>query len=73
MRVPFGHPEGYISAFANLYVNIAATIRSALDGVKPDPLALDFPTVDDGVRGMQFLEAVVQSNRLGAKWVKLPK
>jgi predicted dehydrogenase len=73
MRVPFGHPEGYISAFANLYVNIAATIRAALDGVKPDPLALDFPTVDDGVRGMQFLEAVVQSNRLGAKWVKLPK
>ena len=73
MRVPFGHPEGYISAFANLYVNVAATIRAALDGVKPDPLALDFPTVDDGVRGMQFLEAVVKSNRLGAKWVKLPK
>ena len=73
MRVPFGHPEGYISAFANLYVNIGATIRAALDGVKPDPLALDFPTVDDGVRGMQFLEAVVRSNQLGSKWVKLPK
>ena len=72
-RVPFGHPEGYLPAFANLYVNIAATIRAALDGVKPDPLALDFPTVDDGVRGMQFLEAVVKSNRLGGKWVKLPK
>jgi predicted dehydrogenase len=73
MRVPFGHPEGYIPAFANLYVNIAATIRAALDGVKPDPMALDFPTVDDGVRGMQFLEAAVKSSRLGAKWVKLPK
>jgi len=73
MRVPFGHPEGYLEAFANIYVNVAATIRAALDGVKPDPMALDFPTVDDGVRGMQFLEAVVQSSRLGAKWVKLPK
>jgi len=72
-RVPFGHPEGYLPAFANLYVNIAATIRAALDGVKPDPMALDFPTVDDGVRGMQFLDAVVKSNRLGGKWVKLAK
>ena len=72
-RVPFGHPEGYLPAFANIYVNVAATIRAALDGVKPDPMALDFPTVDDGVRGMQFLEAVVKSSRLGAKWVKLPK
>jgi predicted dehydrogenase len=72
-RLPFGHPEAFIEAFANIYVNAAATIRTALGGVKPDPLALDFPTVDDGVRGMQFIEAVVKSSRLGAKWVKLPK
>jgi predicted dehydrogenase len=72
-RLPFGHPEAFIEAFANIYVNAAATIRAALDGVKPDPLALDFPTVDDGVRGMRFIEAVVQSSRLGAKWVKFQK
>lgn len=72
-RIPFGHPEGFIEAFANIYVNAAATIRAKIAGVKPDPLALDFPTVDDGVRGMQFIEAVVKSSRLGAKWVKFPK
>jgi len=72
-RLPFGHPEAFIEAFANIYVNVAATIRASLEGVKPDPLALDFPTVDDGLRGMQFIETVVQSARTGAKWVKMPR
>lgn len=70
-RLPFGHPEGFIEAFANIYVNAADTIRAAIAGTKPDPLALDFPTVDDGVRGMKFIEAVVKSAHLGARWVKL--
>ena len=72
-RIPFGHPEGFIEAFANIYVNAAETIRAAIAGVAPDPLALDFPTVEDGVRGMQFIETVVRSARLGAKWVRFPK
>ncbi len=71
-RVPFGHPEGFIEAMANIYVNVGETIRAAEAGDKPDPLALDFPTVEDGLRGMQFIEAVVKSSKLGAKWVKLP-
>jgi len=72
-RLPFGHPEAFIEAFANIYVNAAATMRAAIAGDKPDPLALDFPTVDDGLRGMLFIETVVKSAKLGAKWVKFPK
>ena len=72
-RIPFGHPEGFLEAFANIYVNAAETIRARLAGRKPDPLALDFPTVDDGLRGMQFIEALVKSAKTGAQWVKLPK
>jgi len=72
-RLPFGHPEALIEAFANLYVNVADTIRAREAGVKPDKLALDFPTVDDGLRGMQFVETLVKSAKLGAQWVKMPK
>ncbi len=70
-RLPAGHPEGFIEAFANLYCNYAEALGARLAGRKPDPLALDFPTVDDGVRGMAFIEAVVKSARAGAKWVKM--
>jgi hypothetical protein len=72
-RLPFGHPEAFIEAFANIYVNAAETIRASIAGATPDALALDFPTVDDGLRGMQFIETVVKSAKLGAKWVKFPK
>ncbi len=70
-RLPFGHPEAFIEAFGNVYHNVADTIRAKIAGVKPDPLALDFPTVQDGVRGMQFIEAVVKSAARGARWVKV--
>jgi predicted dehydrogenase len=72
-RLPAGHPEGFFEAFANIYLNAAETIRASIAGVKPDPLAHDFPTVDDGLRGMQFIEAVVKSAKGGAKWVTMPK
>ena len=72
-RLPFGHPEAFIEAFANIYANAADTMRASIAGTKPDPLALDFPTVDDGLRGMQFIETVVKSAKMGAKWVKMPK
>ncbi len=71
-RIPFGHPEGYIEAFANIYCNAADTIRARILRQKPDPLALDFPTVDDGVRGMLFIETVVKSSRAKQKWIKVP-
>jgi predicted dehydrogenase len=70
-RLPSGHPEAFIEAFANIYVNAAETIRCRIAGETPSELALDFPDVNDGVRGMQFIDAVVRSSQQGSKWVKL--
>ncbi|MDR1981904.1 MAG: Gfo/Idh/MocA family oxidoreductase [Tannerellaceae bacterium] len=70
-RTPAGHPEGYIEAFANIYRNFAATLRAVKDGKKPTGRALDFPTVYDGVRGMQFIETMVESGYNNKqKWLK---
>jgi predicted dehydrogenase len=71
-RIPFGHPEGYLEAFANIYLEAFRAIEAELKG-KPQPKDLDFPTIDDGVHGMAFIETVVRSSKLGAKWVKFPK
>lgn len=71
-RIPFGHPEAFLEAFANNYMNFADTIIARIEKRKPDPLALDFPQVCAGVRGLRFIEAVVKSSKLNAKWVKLP-
>ncbi len=60
-RIPAGHPEGYLEAFANIYRNIAYCIQARLANQSVDPLYTDFPTIDDGVRGMEFIEAVVRS------------
>ncbi|WP_416864691.1 MAG: Gfo/Idh/MocA family protein [Imperialibacter sp.] len=70
-RTPAGHPEGYLEAFGNIYKNFAKTVQARIDGKKPDPVNLDFPTVEDGVRGMKFIDAVIESGDAGAKWVKL--
>ena len=70
-RIPAGHPEGYLEAFANIYKNVAHCIRAELAGKKPKAIYQDFPTVEDGVRGMQFINKVVQSSKKGAKWVKV--
>jgi predicted dehydrogenase len=69
-RVPSGHPEGYLEGFANLYAEIARAIRAARAGKKADP-AVVFPTVEDGLRGMEFVEAAVKSNKKGSAWVKV--
>jgi predicted dehydrogenase len=71
-RVPFGHPEGYLEAFANIYLEAFKAIRAEVAG-RPMPKNLDFPTIDDGVEGMVFIETVVKSSKAGAKWVKVPK
>ena len=70
-RVPGGHPEGYIEAFANIYRNFSKTLRAKTAGETPRPEYLDFPNVNDGVRGLQFIETMVASgySREG-KWVK---
>jgi predicted dehydrogenase len=70
-RLPSGHPEAFLEAFANHYCNFADTIRARLDRRKADPLVLDFPGVQDGVRGMRFIEAAVKSSAKGATWRKM--
>ena len=70
-RLPFGHPEAFLEAFANHYVNFAETILAGLERRKPSALELDFPGTKEGVRGMAFIEAVVRSAASKDKWVKL--
>ena len=69
-RVPPGHPEGYLEGFANIYKEAAAAILAARNGKKPDK-AVTFPTVQDGVKGVAFVEACVRSSGRNAAWVKL--
>lgn len=67
-RTPGGHPEGYLEAFANIYRNFALTLGSNLDGTEPTPEMLDFPGVEDGIRGMAFIDNVVASAQSEQKW-----
>jgi predicted dehydrogenase len=67
-RTPAGHPEGYLEAFANLYRNFALTLSARIDGTKPKEEALDYPGVDDGIRGMAFIDSVVKSGQSKEKW-----
>ena len=71
-RIPAGHPEGYLEAFANIYQEAFRAIRAEVAGKKM-PSDLDFPTIDDGVEGMAFIETVVKSSARGAKWLKFPR
>jgi predicted dehydrogenase len=72
-RTPPAHPEGYLEAFANIYKNFATAIRARQAGEKlaKDHPANDFPKIEDGVRGMAFIEAVVASSKANAAWTKL--
>ncbi|WP_281638385.1 Gfo/Idh/MocA family protein [Flavobacterium marginilacus] len=69
-RTPSGHPEGYLEAFGNLYKNFALTLQSKLEGKEPTANMLDFPTVEDGVRGMAFIENVIASGKSSQKWTE---
>jgi predicted dehydrogenase len=72
-RTPPAHPEGYLEAFANIYKNFANAIRARDGGKKigKNDIANDFPKIEDGVRGMAFIEAVVKSSKKNAAWTKL--
>jgi predicted dehydrogenase len=70
-RTPGGHPEGYLEAFANIYRNFSLTVRAKMNGETPKAEWLDFPTVEDGIRGMQFIDTVVEAGYNDQqKWVK---
>jgi len=70
-RVPGGHPEGYLEAFANIYRNFSLTVRAKAKGEEPTSEMLDFPGVEDGIRGMQFIDTVVEAGYNDeVKWLK---
>tara|TARA_B110000014_G_C20045361_1_gene543533 strand:+ start:51 stop:1208 length:1158 start_codon:yes stop_codon:yes gene_type:complete len=70
-RLPAGHPESFIEAFANIYVNVANTIKSKILGAEPTQFDLDYPNVEDGVRGMAFIESIIESAKIDKKWYQI--
>ncbi|RYF62834.1 MAG: gfo/Idh/MocA family oxidoreductase, partial [Cytophagaceae bacterium] len=69
-RLPAGHPEAFLEAFANLYYNFALTLRARMNGQEPDPIRLDFPGIEEGLRGMAFIDTVLASDKSSEKWTK---
>jgi predicted dehydrogenase len=70
-RTPAGHPEGFIEAFANHYRNFAFCVKASIEGRQPNEEWLDFPGVEDGVRGMAFIDSVIESGRSEMKWTEM--
>ncbi len=70
-RTPAGHPEGYLEAFANHYRNFALCIKAQMSGEKAKEEWLDFPGVEEGIRGMIFIKKVIESNKSEKKWIGL--
>jgi len=68
-RVPPGHPEGYLEGFANIYTEAAAAIRAAKAG-ESTPADIQFPTIDDGVKGISFIDAAIRSSKALGRWTK---
>ncbi|WP_201783341.1 Gfo/Idh/MocA family protein [Hymenobacter sp. AT01-02] len=69
-RIPPGHPEGYLEAFANLYRNFALTLLAEQGGSPAPPEAQDYPGIEEGLRGMAFIETVIASGQSEKKWTK---
>lgn len=67
-RVPAGHPEGYLEAFGNLYRNFIFTVRAKMNGEQPKQEWLDFPSVNEGIRGMAFVNNVIESGQSEEQW-----
>lgn len=70
-RVPSGHPEGYLEAFAQLYSDLAEQIAARQEKRAPNPDSLLVPGVMEGVEGVRFINAVLESSRRGSAWVSM--
>ena len=70
-RLPAGHPEGFLEAFANIYVGVAADVAARLTGQPTDPMAADYPRIEDGARGVRFIEKTVESAVSERKWTAM--
>jgi predicted dehydrogenase len=71
-RIPAGHPEGYLEAFAQLYTDLAEQIEARNEGRAPSAASLLVPSVGDGVAGVRFIDGVLESSRQNSAWVKIP-
>jgi predicted dehydrogenase len=67
-RTPGGHPEGYLEAFGNIYRNFALTVSAKINNTTVDNNIVEFPSVNEGIRGMAFIDSVVKSNQSNEKW-----
>jgi predicted dehydrogenase len=70
-RIPAGHPEGYLEAFAQLYTDIAELIAARMEGREPEPFAQLVPQAADGIRGVRFIEAAVKSSAADGAWTQV--
>ena len=70
-RIPTGHPEGYLEAFGNIYVGVAEALRRYIDGSPMKTAEYNFPTVYDGLRGMKFIYATVESAENNSAWTSM--
>ena len=70
-RLPAGHPEGFITAFANIYEGFLTSALKLANGETPDADDLDFPDAAWGLQGVKFIDAVVESDKNGSAWTKL--
>jgi predicted dehydrogenase len=69
-RIVKGHPEGFPEAFANIYRDAAEAIAAGIAGISPDPLAMTFPDATDGLKGVAFIAAAIESSSNGGRWVE---
>jgi predicted dehydrogenase len=72
-RTPSGHPEGYLEAFANIYLAFGRAVKAYKPGKKTNSAKFDFPDVEDGIRGMAFIDTVIKSSNSNRKWTKVKK
>ncbi len=72
-RTPFAHPEGFIEAFANIYLAAAQAIADKIDGNTPPDEGYDFPDATDGIAGLAFIETAVKSSGSEDKWLQFPE
>ena len=70
-RIPSGHPEGYLEAFAQLYTDLAEQIVAKIEGRRASAASMLVPTVDDGVAEMRFIAAAIESSKNDAAWMQL--
>jgi hypothetical protein len=70
-RIPAGHPEGYLEAFAQLYADMAEQISARIENRPAAASSLLVPTVEDGVAGMRFISAVIASSKSNSAWTPL--